>query len=204
MVPNGGWEWVAARKHRTAEQMIEHQRHDWAGFPPPQPVEVDEEPPPLVVVTFVTICCRTLGSNLDRFDFPLLFLRSLIPPSSHSKLASLPPLLPQPLSCAVNGPLYPPSLLLSMATAGVMISSWLNFFPVETRTAVALAIVDRVVDRIRVKLDVALVCTAARLLPLPPTLPLPPPPLPKLLPPLLPPTPPPPPPATTAERMLLF
>lgn len=198
MVPNGGWEWVAARKHRTAEQMIEHQRHDCAGFPPPQPVEVVEEPP--LVVTLVTICWRTLGSNFDRFDFALLFLRSLIPPSSHSKLASLPPLLPQPLSCAVNGPLYPPSLLLSMATAGVMISSWLNFFPVETRTAVALAIVDRVVDRIRVKLDVALVCTAARLLPLPPTAPLPLPPLPKLLPlpPLL------PPPLATAERMLLF
>lgn len=194
MVPNGGCEWVAARKQRTAEQMIEHQRHDWAGFPPPQPVE---EPP---LVTLVTICCRTLGSNFDLFDFPLLFLRSLIPPpppSSHSKLASLPPLLPQPLSCAVNGPLYPPSLLLSMATAGVMISSWLNFFPVETRTAVALAIVDRVVDRIRVKLDVALVCTAAKLLPLPP-----------LLKPLLLPTttPPPPllPPPATAERMLLF
>lgn len=93
--------------------------------------------------------------------------------------------------------MYPPSLLLSMATAGVMISSWLNFFPVETRTAVALAIVDRVVDRIRVKLDVALVCTAAKLLPLPPLLkplPLPtPPPLPPLLP-----------PPATAERMLLF
>lgn len=84
-----------------------------------------------------------------------------------------------------------------MTTAGVMISSWLNFFPVETRTAVALAIVDRVVERIRVKLDVAL-CTAAKLLPLPlplllaemtPVAPL------LLIAPALP---------ATAERMLLF
>lgn len=194
MVPNGGWELVAARKHRTAEQIIEHQRHDWAGFPPPHPVEdVDD-----AVVTLVTICCLTLGKSFDRFDFALLFLRSLVicsllSPSLHcSKLASL-PLLPQPLSCAVNGPLYPPSLLLSMATAGVMISNWLNFFPVETRTAVALAIVDRVVDRILVKLDVAL-CTAAKVLPLPPLfVEMPPVPVPllKLLP-------------ATAERMLLF
>lgn len=97
MVPNGGWELVAARKHRTAEQMIEHQRHEWAGLPPPQPAEDEEE-------AAVTICWRTFGSSLVRFDFPLLFLRSLLA-SSHSKLASLPPLLPQPLSCAVNGPL---------------------------------------------------------------------------------------------------
>lgn len=196
MVPNGGWEFVAARKHRTAEQMIEHQRHDWAGLPPPQPVE-DDDPDEVV-----TICCLTFGSSFDLVDFPLLFLRSLVIrsliPSSHcSRLASL-PLLPQPLSCAVNGPLYRPSLLLSMATAGVMISSWLNFFPVETRTAVALAIVERVVERIRVKLDVAVVCTAAKLLlpaEMPPIADAPP-----LL--LKPPTPPLP--GTVAERMLLF
>lgn len=178
--------------------MIEHQRHDWAGLPPPQPVE-DDDPDEDPVVT---ICCLTLGNSFDRVDFPLLFLRSLeirsLPPSSHcSKLASL-PLLPQPLSCAVNGPLYPPSLLLSMATAGVMISSWLNFFPVETRTAVALAIVERVVERIRVKLDVALVCTAAKLLLPPAEMP----PIADATPLLL--KPPPPLPGTVAERMLLF
>lgn len=84
-----------------------------------------------------------------------------------------------------------------MATAGVMMSSWLNFFPVETRTAVALAIVERVVERILVKLELVL-CTAAKLLPLP----LPPPlRLEMLLVALL--LPPPPVPAT-AERMLLF
>lgn len=87
--------------------MIEHHRQECVAFspflPPQPPIEDDD--------TLVTICCRTLGSNFNRFDLSLLFLslalliRSL-PASLSSKLASLPaPLLPHPLSCEVNGPL---------------------------------------------------------------------------------------------------